>query len=172
MVEFSRLLHSLETSTSHLICPQPNGTMILIRAALADRTASPIISSFFSVFYKKWEGFITEKDKKILKTLRKELDEIVTTRNRLMHDVWLYNFGQDSSELDGLSLQRLRAHGEGANFLTEKYSSTRIDELTSNANRLSNIINSIVWYHPPEPNVLDLYLRFKIIHNKIIPAQM
>lgn len=168
VVEFSRLLHSLETSTSHLICPQPNGTMILIRTALADRTASPIITSFFSVFFKRWEGFIVEKDEKILKTLRKELDEIVKIRNRLMHDVWFCNFGQDSSDLDGLYLQRLRAHGKGANFQTNHYSTSKINELTSDANRLSHIINNIVWYHPPEPNILELYLRFKIIDNKVI----
>lgn len=52
VVSFSGLLHSLETSTVQLIAPFCDGDqMMRMNAAITDRTASPIVGAFFSVFY-------------------------------------------------------------------------------------------------------------------------
>lgn len=167
VVEFSRLLYSLETSRSHLICPEPNGTMMSILGELAGQTASPIISSFFSVFYQRWEEFIMEKDEEILKTLRGEINEIVTIRNRLMHDVWFCNFGQEGSDSNKFCLQKLEKNKKDVSLKKNYYYSTDIEKITCDVNRLSKIIYDLVWYHPPELNTLDLCQRFEVINKKI-----
>lgn len=65
VVAFSGTLHALESSTVHLIKtggdggPEPlpgSVRSVLIEAAIADRTASPIIASFFSVFFTRWKS--------------------------------------------------------------------------------------------------------------------
>ena len=66
VVTFSAVLGSLESSTVRLL--GANGqTQRLIEAALADRTAYPIMSSFFSVFHAYWGDKITTGDKAVLR---------------------------------------------------------------------------------------------------------
>ena len=63
VVCFSHLLNSLEEATVWLFGLGPDGERrILIKAALADRTASPIASAFFSVFFERWGELVTEQD--------------------------------------------------------------------------------------------------------------
>ncbi|HEX8163381.1 MAG TPA: hypothetical protein VF538_16035 [Pyrinomonadaceae bacterium] len=94
VIRFAGLLHSLETSTIQLFGVSPNYERdLLFRAALADRTAAPIVSAYISVFMQRWEGLMTAEDNEIIKCLRRELDEVVRERNRLMHDAWMYVTG-------------------------------------------------------------------------------
>ncbi len=89
VVSFSHLLHALEESTIFLFGLGPDGARtILIKAALTDRTAYPISSAFFSVFYQKWGDFVTNDDL-IMKVLRKEIQDLIEKRNRIMHDSWM-----------------------------------------------------------------------------------
>jgi|ERR1043166_1001142 hypothetical protein len=158
VVRFAGLLYSLETSTVFLITPMGYGPEgLLMQAALADRTAGPIVSSFFSVFYKKWEGHLTDEDIAILKNLRRELDEIVMKRNRLMHSAWMYSSGENRSDPIPLSTLRVRAHGKGMEFESKKYLPEEIDSLCDDCERLSSVVNRAVFRHfdagQPAPNL-------------------
>ncbi len=147
VVSFSGLLHSLETSTVQLIAPFCEyGQMMRMNTAIADRTASPIVGAFFSVFYERWKSHIGTDEKKILKVLRRELDSVVKERNRLMHDVWMYKTGGEDPGPNSMSRFRIRAHGEGVEFEDIDYHPEQFDLLTNKVNRLSSVVNGLAWY--------------------------
>lgn len=155
VVAFSGTLHALESSTVHLIKtggdggPEPfpgSVRSVLIEAAIADRTASPIIASFFSVFFTRWKNHLTKDDVAILKNLRKELNGLVEKRNRLMHDAWLTSTVGGDPSPQPMSLSRIRAHGTGVEYCHEKYGPEEIERLAADASRLSRVIWATTWY--------------------------
>jgi hypothetical protein len=147
VVAFSGLLNALENATLFLIGPGISGPgNILLRAALADRTASPIAACFFSVFFQRWSDQLTEDDIKIMKCLRKEISLLVEKRNRLMHDVWLHKTVGGDPGPHEMVRKRVRAHGGGVSFETESLGPADLEAITSDATRLSSIVNGAVWY--------------------------
>lgn len=172
VVAFSRLLYSLETSTIHLFGLGPDGERItLIEAALAGRTASPIVSAFFSVFFKRWESHLPEEDMQVLKSLRKELDAIVQERNRIMHDAWMSTTVGGDPGPHPLTRIRTRTHGRGIEFESVSYDPGTLDDLAEDADRLSRIVNASVWYRRPRQVGPELHPRLQIINGKVTVAQ-
>lgn len=166
VIRFAGLLHSLETSTIQLFGIGPDYKRnLLFSAALADRTAAPIVSSFISVFMQRWEGLLTERDNEIIKCLRRELDEVVRVRNRLMHDAWMYKTGGESSY--PLSLHRVRAHGKGAEYESVNYPPSRLENLAIDLERLATVVNASVWYCRPGQVGPELYPRIQIVDGKV-----
>lgn len=169
VVAFSCLLHALETSTAKLIVPEPDGRrMMLLNAALAERTAAPIVGAFFSVFFKYWEGQMSTDDAAIMKCLRRELDDVVKERNRLMHDAWLGTTVGGDPGPHALTRFRVRAHGAGVEFESDSYPPERLDMLAENVHRLSSIVYGAVWYHRPGQSGPELAERFQIVDRKVV----
>ncbi|WP_221063479.1 hypothetical protein [Methylomagnum ishizawai] len=168
VVCFSYLLNSLEESTIFLFGIGPDGKrMMLIKAALADRTASPISSAFFSVFFEHWKGKATNEDSKIIKCLRKEIDALIQTRNRIMHDAWMSKIVGGNPGPHSMSLVRIRAHGGGVEYDSVDYGLDEILSVADDAERLGNIINHIVFYMRPGQIGPEVAERFEIRENKV-----
>lgn len=168
VVCFSYLLNSLEESTIWLFGLGPDGKRtILFKAALADRTANPISSAFFSVFFERWGELVTDEDSRIIKFLRKEIESLIKTRNRIMHDSWMSKTVGGNPGPHPMCLMRVRAHGNGAEYEAIDYSPEEITNIASDAERLADIVNGIVFYMKPGqigPEVAD---RFEIRNNKV-----
>lgn len=178
VVSFSGVLYALEHSTVHLIRtgtgPEPlpgNVNSILVEAALADRTASPIVSSFFSVFFKRWEGLIGNEDAIILKNLRRELGQLVEKRNRLMHDAWLVPSVGGSPGPHPLHLSRTRAHGTGIEYTHQKLGPSEIQELAADAKRLSQVVWATTWHWIPGQAGPQLHPRIIVQDGKTMVAR-
>jgi len=168
VVSFSSLLHNLETSTIHLLSPEPNGRQwLLLRAAVADRTASPIGSAFFSVFHKRWEGALTEDDIKILKAMRRELDDLIKERNRLMHDAWMSTTKGADQGPHALTRVRVRAHGSGVEYEAKAYPPTVLANLVQDVDRLSSVVNGAVWYYRPGQSGPELHIKMSVKDGKV-----
>ena len=167
VVAFSGVLYSLETSTIYLLGISGNGRM-LVEAALTDRTAAPIVSSFFSVFHARWGDVLTKGDKQIMKCLRRELNELVRVRNRLMHDAWMSSTIGGDPGPHPLSGFRVRAHGEGVNYETTNYHPNDLEALIADAKRLSSNVNGTVWYQRPGQIGPELDRRFHIADGKVL----
>lgn len=171
VVEFSRLLHYTESATVQLIAPigtAASGARMLALAALADRTAYPIVSSYFSVFHQYWEEQLTPADIKILQSLRTEIEGLVTERNRLMHDSWqpVSGGGHDSEILHKV---RIRAHGKGANYEAEPYAPSSIDQLSERVRQLTDLLRAAVSYARPGQNGPELDRRMEIRGKQVYP---
>jgi hypothetical protein len=167
VVKFSGLLQALEESTIRLFGFGPDGRRyVLIKASLTDRTANPIASSFFSVYFERWGDDLSDGDKKLLKHLRKEIEALIKERNRLMHDVWLGKTVGGESGPHELARHRLRAHGSGAEFETVDYSPQRLNELATTASRLSSVVYSTSWYSNPNQKQPELELESRICIEK------
>lgn len=168
VVSFSGLLFSLETSTVQMLHPEPDFTRRLrIEAALADRTASPIVSAYFSVFYHFWGEALTESDARIMKCLRRELDEVVQTRNRMMHDAWLsVSVGGDPGP-HNMTLHRVRAHGRGVEYESRAFSPSDIHNLSLTVDRLASVVNAAVWYFRPGQQGPELERRLSIVNDRV-----
>ncbi|MCL6618901.1 MAG: hypothetical protein K6T33_03835 [Thermomonas hydrothermalis] len=154
VTSFSYLLLALEKSTITLLSPGPVGSIVpetvikqrtLLRAALSDRTASPMVSTFFSVIYEKWKDNLCDGDREILKHLRRELDDVIKERNRLMHDAWFWVV-KSSNQNDGVLIrERLRANGRGVEIEEQEYSLERMNDLVENVRRLAGVVLMMVW---------------------------
>ncbi len=168
VVLFSGVLYSLEHATVRLVGGHRSTT--LIEAALSDRTAGPIVSSFFSVFFVHWGDLVTNTDRLIMKALRRELDDLVRERNRLMHDAWMGSTVGVDPGPHALSRHRLRAHGAGADYEAVSYEPNDIERIAADAHRLSGIVNSIVWYHDPNQRGPELQHRFHVVDGKVARA--
>jgi hypothetical protein len=168
VVEFSGLLNALEYATLLLIGPGVSAVgNLLLKAALADRTAFPIMSSFFSVFFQRWTGQLTDDDTKIMKCLRKEITHLIEKRNRLMHDVWMYKaVGGDPGPHD-MVRHRIRAHGGGVEFETESLGPPDLEALASDAKRLTEVVAGAVWYLRPGQIGPELGPRMAIVDGHV-----
>lgn len=168
VVAFSEVLYALETSTAYLILPTPDGVRrTLLNAALADRTAAPIVASFFSVLHKRWEGLVPEADVKILQCLRRELDDLVKERNRLMHDAWMTSIVGGDPAPQPMGRHRVRAHGKGVEYEHVPYPPEKIEQLVQDARRLASAINRAVWYQRDGQEGPELHPRMKITDGKV-----
>ena len=168
VVAFSHLLHSLESSTIFLFELGPYQHAIRIQAALADRTAAPIAASFFSVFFKRWEGALSKDEESIMACVRKEIDEIIKERNRLMHDVWLSkSVGGDPGPHD-LSRLRVRAHGKGVEYESKDYSPASIREMVAKVERLVSVVNASTWYRREGQLGPELTNRLRIVNGRVV----
>jgi hypothetical protein len=168
VVAFSGLLHALESSTVHLIVPEPDGRkMMLLGAALSERTASPVVAAFFSVFYKHWEGQMSDDDTAVMKCLRRELEDVVKERNRLMHDAWMGRTVGGDPGPHALARHRVRAHGTGVEFESEIYPPERLAELAEDVTRLSSVVNGSVWYHRPGQRGPELAERIRVVDKRV-----
>jgi len=167
LVAFSGVLHALEIATIQLLAPAAGRGRMLLEAALADRTAMPIMSSFFSVFYAYWGSQVADGDKKVLQCLRRELTELIQIRNRLMHDAWM---GSSVGGTDGphpFSRLRVRAHGSGVEYEISTADPSVLEQLASDADRLTTCINCAVWYHRPGQVGPELGIRFELVQGKV-----
>lgn len=141
--------------------------MTLLSAALADRTAAPIVAAFFSVFHKYWEGELTPEDLAILKCLRSEIDDHVKERNRLMHDAWMSTSTGADAGPHPLVRFRVRAHGKGVEFQNRPYPPKVLEDLAQDLLRLSSVVSTSVWYRRPNQKGPELHLRMQIIDGKV-----
>lgn len=161
VVAFSAVLGALESSTIRLL--GANGrARLLIEAALADRTAYPIMSSFFSVFHAYWGDQITAGDKVVLRQLRRELTSLIEIRNRLMHDAWMSTTVGGEEGPHPLSRMRVRAHGTGVDYEIEPHPPKDLEQLAADATRLSSCVNGAVWYCRPGQVGPELEQRYAI----------
>lgn len=172
VVSYSALFYALEHSTIELLtmtADGPNGaSRFLIQTALADRTAAPITSSFFSVFHLKWSGQLTPADQKILKALNKEIQALIKTRNRLMHDAWLVPTLGGSQIPQEFCLTRLKTHGSGAEYERTEYSAHHIDALAADAIRLSHVVWATTFYARDCQSGPELHPRITIVNEKVV----
>jgi hypothetical protein len=169
VVSFSGVLYALEQSTVHLVLGGPPAhNTILVEAALADRTASPIVSSFFSVFFKRWEGSLTAKDTEIMKCLRRELDDVVKERNRIMHDAWLSKSVGGDPGPHAMSRLRVRAHGGGVEHEITDYPPNKVEGLVDTLNRLASVIWASVWYMRKGQSGPELDTRLEIQERRVV----
>lgn len=167
VVRFSHVLYALENSTIFLI-GIGGSSIVPLRAALSDRTAGPIVSSFFSVFHTRWAEALTEGDKKILSCLRRELDSLIKERNRLMHDVWLITTVGGDLGPHPLARSRLRAHGAGAEYETASYRSEDLEKISADAARLAEVVRSSAFYKRVGQQGPELERRFEIVEKKVL----
>ena len=162
VIAFSNVLFALETSTVFLL----NANRNLAQAVLADRTARPIAMSFFSLFHARWDNLLTDGDKQIINCLRTELDYLIDTRNRLMHDAWLNSTSGDQ-ELREMVTHRARAHRTGVDYKITKYHPDELEKLAAEARRISGKINGFVFYLRPGQIGPELERRFTITDKKV-----
>jgi hypothetical protein len=171
VVCFSHLLNSLEESTIWLFGIALDGKRrILVKAALSGRTASPIVSSFFTVFFEKWGNLITEQDLTIIKCLRKEIEDLIQIRNRIMHDAWMGKSVGGDPGPHPMGTFRVRTHGKGATYDIIEFEPEKVTSIADDAERLAKIITGIVFYHKPGdegPAVADRFeIREKRVYKK------
>ncbi len=167
-MSFSHMLHSLEESTIHLFGLGPDGTKtILIKAALADRTASPICAAFFSVLFQRWGNLITDDDTRVLKCLKKEIQGLIEQRNRIMHDPWMSKTICGESGPHPMSLVRLRSHAKGASYTAIDYGPQEVRSVADDAGRLAGVINAIVWYSKADQTGPEISRRFEVREDKV-----
>lgn len=138
VVGFSGLMRSLEAGTLDLVGPASN--RLLLEAALADRTAAPIIAGFFSVFAERWKATLEDTDRTLIRKLREEIEALVKIRNRLVHDAWMTSTGSDN--MVGM---RMKATREGAETVITEYSPEILASYESDAMRLGGCIRAMVW---------------------------
>lgn len=173
VVSFSGVIQALEQSTIFLMNPPAPGSRPirnLLEAALAGRTAEPATKTFFSVFYEAWGVAITDEDKKILKALRKEINDITEIRNRLLHDIWLNGYTGNDKIPSSMGRHRVRVHGEGVEHERIKIQPEDIEELAEKAKKISQYIWRICWFGPHlifEVNTPNLKTSFDI-ENKVL----
>lgn len=168
VVSFSHLLHALEESTIFLFGLGPDGARtILIKAALTDRTAYPISSAFFSVFFQKWGDLVTDDDLKIMKVLRKEIQDLIEKRNRIMHDAWMGQTVGGDPGPHPMSLLRVRAHGKGADYESREYVPEAVRLIAEDAKRLASVVNGIVWYTKPNQKGPEVNERFEVREERV-----
>ncbi len=174
VVKFSVVLWALENATVLLIGMDGHSfllsgkRMLLLQGALTDRTASPIVSTFFSVLHERWAGALTEGDKQIMKCLRRELEALVQLRNRLMHDAWASTSVGDDPEPNPFSLLRVRSHGTGVEYKSAHYLPTEIEGLSADAERLAEIVRMCVSYYREGQTGPELEQRFEVSGKKVI----
>lgn len=166
VVAFSGLLNALESSTVHLVT-RDSREMKLLDAALGDRTASPIVAAYFAVFYTCWEGQMYEKDFSVMKCLRRELEDVVKERNRLMHDAWLSSAAGAYSGTIPMTQYRKRAHGTGVDYESVFYPPEKLELLSDDLNRLSSIVNATAWYGRRGQSGPELSKRFQVVDNRV-----
>ncbi|WP_345854671.1 hypothetical protein [Shewanella algae] len=167
VVSFSNLLNSLEESTVYLFGLAGNfQESLMLKAALSDRTAYPISSSFFSVFFQRWGDSVTEEDAKIMGALRNEINNLIKKRNRVMHDAWMNTSG-GVKESHPMSTMRVRAHSKGAEYDLEEQTPEKVLDLVETAKRLSDVVTGVVWYCKPGMKGPEVAERFHLIDKKV-----
>ena len=167
VVNFSLLLHTLEHSTAQYIAGRDGGKYLLLGAAWGDRTASPIVSAFFSVFYQYWENSVSDNDGKVMKALRSEIDAVVEKRNRLMHEYWGDPSVGGEEGPHEMSRLRVRAHGKGVEYVSIDESPEGLNAFASDINGLVTIIHRIVFYFHPNQAGPEVHSRFLIENGKV-----
>lgn len=171
VVAFAGLMHGLDRATWYLLTFGSGGKdSMMLEAVLAGREARQIIEAFFAVYCLCWEGKLTRQDETILNQLRTELADAPKTRNRMMHDAWLYQMGGGDPVPQPLVLFRVQTHRSGANFVSDEQSPGQIEKLAADLERLSKAVNAIVFYRPPDQTGPKLDTRINIVDNKICLA--
>ncbi|ERS07369.1 hypothetical protein Q668_05405 [Alcanivorax sp. PN-3] len=112
-------------------------------------------------------GEITEADDLILKALRKEIQELIEQRNRIMHDAWMNTIG-GGMDSHPMSTMRVRVHGKGAEYERVEFAPEKLSNLADTAKRLSKVVNGIVWYWRPNMHGPEVADRFEVVDGKVI----
>lgn len=165
-VEFSGVLNELESSTIHLVAL--GGFSLSLHAALADRTASAIVASFFAVAQVHWKEHLTERDREILAGLRRELEELVGLHDRLMRDAWMAANLGSGEQAKPTSRQRVIATSLGVDFKHQNYRPTDIELLVLHAHRLAGLVHDTAWYHRPGQDGPGLAARMDLVDGKVV----
>lgn len=156
VVEFSTLLASLDGGTLRLIGGIRAIGNPLLMALLADRTALPIVSSFFAVFGECWKDRMKSEEKRLISLLRKELQELVEERNRLMHDVWMTQYVEGEPGPYDMARVRNRASKEGMEYEISDFGPNRLNGLTDDAIRLAEVVSGLAHYCGDDSTPLNL----------------
>lgn len=162
VTSFSGLLHALESSTAFMLTSNSNVDQMLVRALVADQTAYPVASKFFSVFAQKWDSILNTEDRKYVKSLKNKISTAIERRNRYMHDAWLMSRTSEGLREEEFTLARTRPHGGGVEFTSSLITVEVLERDSAELSRLANLVNALVFYDNPHvlgPNISN---RFQI----------
>lgn len=168
VVNFSHVVGSLEDGLIHLFSTAHHCPPELLFAAMGERTADQILKSFVAVFRWRYGREMLPKDELVFACLKKEVDELIQVRNRLMHDSWVH-FREGGSEAPALiGRYRRRVHGKGVDHELSDFGPDRIESHADDAERLSSIISAVAFYGRPEAIGPELHPRLQIVDKKVV----
>lgn len=95
-VEFSQLLHALESGTAFYLAGGRDTRFIY--AVLAGREAKAIIDAYFALCVEIGGEFWSDDDRSAMKAFRKEIERLRDDRNRFAHDTWFVGWTQQTGD--------------------------------------------------------------------------
>lgn len=171
---YSGLMSSLEEGTIAFVSPAWPifANHMLLRSALADRTAKGTTDAFFSVVRTAWAGRIDEAGDKILKKLRNEIEAVTPVRNRLLHDVWMTSQTGGSDEIGTVTMRFRASSTDGGSFESNDRTVFELSELVLTCKRLTGCVSGIAFYsRTPEKGLAsdpDLSARLGLKDGKVV----
>ena len=142
----SQLVSILEYLTASLIAVGGDeDSARRARIAVSGLTAQPLSNAFFSVVAEFETSDWSENDREIIKKCRKEIDLLISRRNRSLHDVW--HLGHPNFPRPSLvSWNRTRTLGtpnKGYDVQHEEVSIESLNVLTKDSQNLLSIVSII-----------------------------
>ena len=108
LVEFSRMVHSMETNLHFAV----GGDQQLLMAVTVELTAYPLAQAWRSVMTKATD--ISDDDRKVLSGLRAEIGDLIELRNNWMHGTWFVGYGNETTtDWSKAALSRFKNTKEG-----------------------------------------------------------
>jgi len=86
--QFAFLFNKMEEATTWFFKNIDWDHQLLIYQITGERHANDILRAYVRVFNQRWKGVLTKEYEKLLKQFSKEVGDLITLRNRLMHDSW------------------------------------------------------------------------------------
>lgn len=145
VVEFSQLLHRLETMTVLLMAAGSAAPQQRTWALLAGRTAQPIVDGYFALLAEIHRDRWTDEDWRLVKGVRKEISDLIARRNRLSHDAWFVGWGnEDTVDFRTATRRRLSSSpSDGARFTAAEFRADQLEAEADDIRRLSSVAASI-----------------------------
>lgn len=108
VISFSHFQSTLELMVVHWLCPsgkKPDQQRAW--AVISEQTIQSVSDSLFALCAEVKQGVWTKADFEIIRSIRKEINSLISKRNRIAHDIW--SLGHPNRPLpDNSDVERVR----------------------------------------------------------------
>lgn len=143
IVSFSHLQSITELMIVHWLAPDgESDSHQRVWAVISGQTMQVIADSFFSLCNQIKSSEWSKEDFFVIRCVKKEIDALISERNRIAHDVW--SLGHPNRPLpensDAERVRFGRSPNKGATMDRHPVTVSDLEALTATANRLRNVI--------------------------------
>ena len=157
-VAFSHLHSTAELLVVHLLASEdPRRSW----AAVSGSTTQPIVETFFSILYEVASDGWTKDDRVLVLSARRQIDALISERNRIAHDIWSLGGHPNRPLPDGSDAERIRygrSPKRGAVVTATPVTVQELHELFDTTERLRAVLRalSLAALRNPHPKPMDL----------------